>query len=85
MIRDWRARITISVMYAARLGLVEKEIEAYKAAIKVKPTSFEAHYNLGCVYEKQGRLTEAIEAYGQALRLRPDSAKDTLQSGCRLF
>ena len=47
-------------------------MEHFDQALRIKPDSVEAHYNLGVVLEKAGRLAEAIQHYAQALKIRPD-------------
>src|SRR5262245_54591885 len=51
--------------YDEAIGLLER-------AMKLKPERATAHYNLGCIYQTQGRFAAAIEAFKQAVRLKPD-------------
>jgi tetratricopeptide (TPR) repeat protein len=53
---------------------MEKAIEEYGEALRLKLDYADAHYNLGNAYYNQGRIEEAIEEYGEALRLKPDYA-----------
>jgi len=57
-----------------RLGNQELEVEAYKAAIRLKPDYADAYYNLGGCYAAMCRWAEAVEAYKAVIRLEPDDA-----------
>jgi tetratricopeptide (TPR) repeat protein len=48
----------------------------------LKTNDAEAWYNLGYVFELQGRLDEAIEHYRRALEIKPDkaNAKERLEA-----
>ena len=43
--------------------------------MKIKPDYAEAHYNLGVVFGKQGKLALAAAQYERALKIKPDYAK----------
>ena len=43
-----------------------------REALRTQPGLAEAHYNLGGVYVRQGKLELAVEQYAEALRLKPD-------------
>jgi cytochrome c-type biogenesis protein CcmH/NrfG len=44
-------------------------------ALRLKPDSIEAHYNLGKTLETMpGRINDAVAEFGEALRIEPDSA-----------
>lgn len=58
-----------------KTGQQEKEIEAYKEALKLNPNKPELHFNLGTVYNDNGNKNEAINALVEAIRLRPDYLK----------
>ena len=51
-----------------------EEIREYQAALRINPDYAEAHYNLGVVYTRQGRIDEAIRELQAALRINPDFA-----------
>ena len=53
---------------------MREAIPHYEQALRFKPGSAEAHYNLGLALEQEGRVKEAIEHYEQALRIKPDFA-----------
>jgi len=46
-------------------GRYEKAIEVYKEAIRISPDSFEAHYNIGIVYDWLDNYEEQIPALKQ--------------------
>ena len=53
-------------------GLVDKAIEHYQIALKLRPNFAEAFNNLGIAYQIRGLLDKAIEHYLTAIILRPD-------------
>jgi tetratricopeptide (TPR) repeat protein len=54
------------------MGDVDKEIIAYKSALKKDAEDDGAHLNLGVAYEKKALYQEALEAYSRAYELNPD-------------
>jgi tetratricopeptide (TPR) repeat protein len=52
-------------------GRYEEALEAYLLAARANPEDAEVLFNVGRVYEKLGRLTEASVAYRRAVELRP--------------
>ena len=44
----------------------------WQKTLDIVPDNARAHYNLGLVIQKQGRLDEAISRYRQAIKLKPD-------------
>jgi len=52
-------------------------IEAFEAAVRLRPYWAAAHLQLGLAYAAADRREEAVEAYKQALAIRPDDP-DTL-------
>lgn len=44
----------------------------YKKILTYSPKSFKAHFNLGLVYEQEGKLEEAIKQYNIARQIQPD-------------
>lgn len=50
-------------------------IEAYSRVVELKPTSPQAHNNLGVAFRKNGDLNGAIESFSRALDLRGDYAE----------
>jgi tetratricopeptide (TPR) repeat protein len=51
----------------------EELIMEYKQTIENDPGDAEAHYNLGCVYEKKGMIDSAISEYQIASHIDPDN------------
>ena len=49
-------------------------MEAYKEALSANPEDDAACFNIGLLYERQGKLKEAGEYYGKAVRMNPDNA-----------
>ena len=62
------------------LGQVEKAIEAYSHAIKVK-RNFVAYNNRGVTYVVKGDHDQAIQDYGKAIALNPDNAEPYCNRG----
>lgn len=69
------------VMVMAELGAVlsdagraSEAIEVLTQAVKLRPTMFEAYYNLGVAHESLKRWPEAIAAYSKAIKLTPTDA-----------
>jgi Flp pilus assembly protein TadD len=61
----------LGILYK-RKGLLEKAIEEYKEALRLKPDYAEAHNNLGMAYREKGLFKEAERAYREAIRLKSD-------------
>ncbi len=53
----------------------KNEIEIWEGVAAKSPAKFRPHYNLGVLYDKQGRLTDAVTELLTAIRLEPDNAK----------
>ena len=41
--------------------------DAYQRALAIRPNNWIAHYNLGCLYARAGRMNEAMEMVGIAV------------------
>jgi len=52
-------------------NVYEELIKEYKSIIEEEPGNAEAHYNLGCVYERQGMIDAAISEYQIASYIDP--------------
>src|SRR5258705_7968028 len=65
------ARVNNQAVAYAESGRYQEAIDLLKQAIKLRPDSALAHYNLACIYQTQGRFALAIEAFKQALLLNP--------------
>ena len=59
----------------AQKGNLDKAIEHYDTAIKLKPDYLEAYYNLGNALVRKGDAEAAIYNYRKALQLNPDFFK----------
>jgi len=55
----------------AQAGLWDKAEEAFKDAAKANPAEPKVHYNLGLIYNIQGKHQEAIKALERAIELNP--------------
>jgi tetratricopeptide (TPR) repeat protein len=56
-----------------RLGRPKRAVDAYKAAISLRPNYYEALYNVGCILLNAGEGAEAFAFFERALAARPDS------------
>ena len=54
------------------VSMLQKEIEAYKEAVRINPDLWETQYNLGLAYYNAGMYQSAIGAYEEAVRINPD-------------
>jgi tetratricopeptide (TPR) repeat protein len=61
------------------LGILEYEKDnlfeaahAINQALRLEPGRFEAHYNMGLIYETAGKYSQAIVSYEKALQIAPD-------------
>lgn len=61
----------VRAMCLAGAGRADDAVAAYRGALSIRPSFFEAWANLGNVLELKRRFPEAEEAYRQALRLKP--------------
>ncbi|MBU4304153.1 MAG: tetratricopeptide repeat protein [Candidatus Omnitrophica bacterium] len=55
-------------------GNLDEAVAVYQRALKLFPSA-PGYYNLGCAYEKKGKIKKAIEAYEQAFEMKPDYAQ----------
>ncbi|KAG5416525.1 hypothetical protein IGI04_004092 [Brassica rapa subsp. trilocularis] len=55
-------------------GDLNRALQYYKEAVKLKPAFPDAYFNLGNVYKALGRPTEAIMCYQHAIQARPSFA-----------
>ncbi len=65
-----------------RQGKLNEAVNAYKIAINLNPTYTKPHLQIGNIYYKQERLTQALMCFNMYLLLEPDAngAFTTLQS-----
>jgi tetratricopeptide (TPR) repeat protein len=62
-------------------GMIDKAIEHYQEALRLRPNYPVSHNNLGRAYYDMGLLDKALEHYQIALKLRPDfpEAQDNIK------
>ena len=53
------------------LGKLENAVKYYRNAIKIDPSYYKAHFNLGGAYQALSLLNDAIKSYKNTLSLRP--------------
>lgn len=70
---------------AATDGEYEKAGELAEAAVKEHPDSSDAHYTLGRVRFRQGRIDESVAAFDQAVKLAPKIEKSLWERGISLY
>jgi tetratricopeptide (TPR) repeat protein len=58
---------------AHRAGRMDDAIREYRAFLKAKPASLEAHSNLGAALAAQGMFADAITEYKTALKIAPSN------------
>jgi protein O-GlcNAc transferase len=59
----------------AELGDLSEAMEHLRRAVKAAPRSVSAHFNLGNLLLRSGRVEEALTSFGSGLALRPNSAE----------
>ena len=64
---------------------VEEAIAEYERVIALKPDLFEAHYDLGSLYEQQGKHDAALQEFGKAAELHPNDPEVQYDAGAILF
>jgi len=57
-----------------RAGRIDESIADLEAAIRLNPGAYQAHSNLGQLYQQVDRLDEAAQALGRAIERAPDLA-----------
>lgn len=66
-----RVHNNLGHIYSSR-GLVDRAIEEYETAVRLRPDNPGARYNLGTAYMSRGSVEKAIEQFRAALQLSPD-------------
>jgi tetratricopeptide (TPR) repeat protein len=64
---------------------VDAAIAEYERVIALKPDLFEAHYDLGSLYEQQGKHDAALQEFSKAAELHPDDPEVQYDAGAILF
>ena len=54
------------------LGHLEGAAKMFQAAVAIKPSYAEAHFNLGSILKELGRNTSAVESYKKAITITPN-------------
>jgi tetratricopeptide (TPR) repeat protein len=62
-----------SAAKAADAGNLDESEKLLKQAVVMRPDGAEAYVNLGTIYVRQKKNSEAVEAYKKALELQPDN------------
>jgi tetratricopeptide (TPR) repeat protein len=65
--------IVLGLISASRLDAYYDVEQLWQDVVRRQPSNHMAHYNLGGMLEKSGRLPEAIAEFQSAARLRPDA------------
>jgi tetratricopeptide (TPR) repeat protein len=55
----------------AEQGMDDRSAETWAEVIKIDPTMYEAHYNLGVAYSKLGRNEDALECFRKSIDINP--------------
>lgn len=63
------------------LNRLDEAVNAYQQAIKIQPNFFEAHGNLGTIFQRQGKFDEAIKSYQTGLKINPQDARGYFNLG----
>ncbi len=67
----WQVHHNLGVAYAQIPGREADAIAEFRTALRIKPDSGTAHFQLGNTFHKMGRLQEAIAEYEASLRIDP--------------
>ena len=59
-------------------GNLKEASEAYRRALLVEPTLYEAHYNLAKVLEKDDNILKAKSHLMEAIKIAPKLSEDTV-------
>jgi tetratricopeptide (TPR) repeat protein len=69
------AVISLSLTAYARNMVWQDEMTLWEDVVKKSPYKLRPHYNLGEIYQKQGRFEDSIKEYQTAINLKPDQAQ----------
>jgi tetratricopeptide (TPR) repeat protein len=69
----WQPHLNLGIAYAQIPGREADAIAEYQTALRIKPDAEPAHFHLGNIFHKTGRLEEAMAEYRTALQLKPDA------------
>ncbi len=76
-----QANICASADRALADGRLGEAQSLYESCIQSDPSRFETLSNLGIVYTRLGKFTDAVRVYGQALKLNPDNVAVRINLG----
>ncbi len=79
----WLARNNLGTVLFYK-GRTDEAIASYLAALELKPSYAEAHYNAANAYAKKNETSEAISHFEKALELQPDYPEACLNLGVLL-
>jgi Flp pilus assembly protein TadD len=68
----------------AKLNRHPEAMERYRAAIRLNPSDWEPHYELGGELDSAGQLDAAGREFGEAARLNPNNARTHFNYGVLL-
>ena len=64
-----------------RLNNTQKALKYYEKALEINPTSYEGWYNIGNLYNIEGRMEEAISAMKICYKMKPKDAETAYYLG----
>jgi Flp pilus assembly protein TadD len=67
----WQAHLNLGIAYAQMPDRQADAIAEYQTALRMKPDSALAHFQLGNTYHKMGRLVDAVAEYQASLNIDP--------------
>ncbi len=62
----------------------ENKLTLFQHALKYRPASYIAHYNVAAELEKLGQIEQAVEHYKKVVRIKPDHGDTNFQLGSLL-
>ncbi len=77
-VREYMAGVRLLGKQGARYQ--RRALARFRKAIEIDPNLWEAHYNLGVVLRRRGRMEEASAAFQQALAINPAASEPLLAS-----
>jgi tetratricopeptide (TPR) repeat protein len=69
----WNAHFDLGLALAQVPGQEQAAIAEYETALRLKPDSAKAHFQLGNAFHKAGRLPEAVAEYRASIALDPEA------------
>jgi predicted negative regulator of RcsB-dependent stress response len=91
LLGDWRVQQAEDVFRYLTLGSLrieqgrtEEALAAFQRGAEISPSSFQAHYDVGCALSTLGRYQESLAAFNRALELAPNSKEAHFLKGMLL-